>query len=90
MTDWLFFASDERLGAIRPDGTGERYPDFGLPDERQWRMGYVSPDGGEAELYSLESGKTWSYDFGVLWHIPAQHAYSESDRHAQDGADQIV
>ena len=63
MTDWLFFASDQRLGAIRPDGTGECYPNFGLPDQRQWLMGYVAPGGGEAELYSLESGKSWRYDF---------------------------
>ncbi|HJN18465.1 MAG TPA: serine/threonine protein kinase [Armatimonadota bacterium] len=63
LTDWVFFASDGRLGAIRPDGTGECYPDFALPTQRDWRMGYVSPDGREAELYSLESGKCWRYDF---------------------------
>ena len=63
LTDWLFFASEQRLGAIRPDGTGECYPDFSLPSQRQWRMGYVSPDGREAELYGLDSGKNWNYDF---------------------------
>jgi Tol biopolymer transport system component len=63
LTDWLFFASEQRLGAIRPDGTGECYPDFSLPSQRQWRMGYVSPDGREAELYGLDTGKSWRYDF---------------------------
>lgn len=61
--DWLFFASDLRLGAVQPDGTGECYPDFGLPEQRQWRMGYVSPDGQEAELYGLDNGKSWNYNF---------------------------
>ena len=63
LTDWLFFASDGRLGAIRPDGTEECYPSFSLPSQRDWRMGYVSPNGREAELYSLDSGMSWSYDF---------------------------
>lgn len=63
LTDWLFFATDLRLGAVRPDGSGECFPDFGLPEQRQWRMGYVSPDGREAELYGLDNGKSWNYDF---------------------------
>ena len=49
MEDWIFFASEQRLGAIRPDGTGEVYPDFGLPGQQQWRMGYVSADGRETD-----------------------------------------
>jgi len=63
LTDWIFFASEHRLGAIRPDGTGECYPDFSLPSQKNWRMGYVSTDGREAELYGLDSGKSWNYNF---------------------------
>ena len=63
LTDWLFFASDQRLGAIRTDGSGECYPDFGLPGQRQWRLGYVSPDGREAELHAPDTGKNYCYDF---------------------------
>jgi hypothetical protein len=60
--EWIFFASEGRLGAIRPDGTGEHYPDFGLPALRLWRMHSVSLDGREAELLTPDSGKWWRYD----------------------------
>jgi len=63
LTDWIFFASELRLGVVRPDGTGERYPEFSLPKQHEWRMGHVSADGREADLYSLHSGKSWRYEF---------------------------
>lgn len=63
LTDWIFFSSEQRLGVIKPDGSDESYPDFALASQSVWRMGYVSPDGREAELYSLESGQSWNYDF---------------------------
>lgn len=62
LTDWLFFASDQRLGAIRPDGTGECYPLFSLPQQRQWRLGEVSGEGRELELAAPDTGKTYRYD----------------------------
>ena len=71
MTDMIFFISDQRIGAIRPDGSGECYPDFTLPEETHWRLGYVSPDGRWAEISNLpfygvqstEPLRKWRYDF---------------------------
>ena len=42
LTGWLFFASDGRLGAIQPNGTGECYPAFSLPSQRKWRIATTS------------------------------------------------
>ena len=69
LTDVLFFRTEmvqanwrTRIGVIRPDGSGECYPDFALPDEIHLVLGYVSPDGRQAELNSPASGKNWRYD----------------------------
>ena len=67
LTDMLvYFAFDskrERVGVIRPDGTGESYPYFTLPEQSGLRMGQVSPDGRYAELMNLSAKKYWRYDF---------------------------
>ncbi len=64
LTDMLvYFAQDAtRVGVILPDGTGESYPEFGLPKQSALRMGYVSPDGRTVELMNLSEGKYWLYD----------------------------
>lgn len=67
LTDMLvYFAVDskrERVGVIRPDGTGESFPTFALPEQSGLRMGQVSPDGRYAELMNLSAKKYWRYDF---------------------------
>jgi Tol biopolymer transport system component len=64
MTDMIVFftANAQRVGAIRPDGSNERYPEFGLAGQ-PLRMGKVSADGKQAELLNLRDSKTWRYDF---------------------------
>ena len=51
LTETLFFRSDGRLGAIRPDGTGESYPTF------IGYMEYVFPDGTQAVFFSQDPPK---------------------------------
>lgn len=42
------------LGFINPDGTGERYPDFGKPDQLSWVFGPQFADGRRIVLTSYE------------------------------------
>jgi TolB protein len=42
------------LGFIRPDGSGERYPDFGQPGQRSWVFGPLFADGRRIMLTSYE------------------------------------
>lgn len=64
LTDMIvyFTVKAQRVGAIRPDGSNERYPEFGLGGQ-PLRMGKVSPDGKQAELLNLRDSKYWRYDF---------------------------
>jgi TolB protein len=54
MTDVIFFLSDRRVGAIRPGGSGESYPEFTAPNQVYWQLGYLFPDGRQAVLWSQE------------------------------------
>ena len=54
MYDTLVYISDKHIGAIRPDGTGECYPEFTAPNQIYWQMGYIFPDGLQAILWSQE------------------------------------
>jgi len=56
-TDMIFYVSDKRIGAIRPDGTGECAPHFSAPNQATWQMEYVFPDGTQAVLLSQEPPK---------------------------------
>lgn len=65
------------LGFIKPDGSDERYPDFGQPGQRSWVLGPIFGDGRRIILTSYEdtnlqkvrSGKVvtrdWCYDFAA-------------------------
>jgi len=57
MTDVIFYISDRRIGAIRPDGGGECYPEFSTPDQVYWQLAYLFPDGRQAVLWSQEPPK---------------------------------
>lgn len=57
MTDVIFFGSDQRVGAIRPDGSDESYPEFSQPNQVSWQMGAIFPDGCRAALRSQEPPK---------------------------------
>lgn len=62
------------LGFINPDGTGERYPDFGKPDQQSWVFGPQFEDGFFIVLTSYEDDnlakvragevmtRNWTYD----------------------------
>jgi Tol biopolymer transport system component len=50
----LVFITNNRAGVIRPDGTGEAYPEFSAPNQLHWRIGHVFPDGAHAMLWSQE------------------------------------
>ena len=65
LTDMIvyFTSNAQRVGAIRPDGSNERYPTFSLPPETPLRMGKVSKDGKTAEVLNLKDSKYWRYDF---------------------------
>lgn len=65
LTDMIVYFTDNarRVGAIRPDGSNERYPTFGLPSDTPLRMGKVSKDGTTAEVLNLKDSKYWRYDF---------------------------
>ena len=59
------------LGLIKPDGTAERYPDFGQPTQRSWGFGPQFSDGRRIFLASYEdtnitkvrSGKVVTHDW---------------------------
>jgi len=52
--DVIFYISNRRVGVIRPDGTGERYPEFSAPCQVYWQLGYLFPDRRQAVLWSQE------------------------------------
>ena len=52
--DVIFYISDARVGVVRPDGTGERYPEFRAPNQVYWQLAHVFPDGRQAVLWSQE------------------------------------
>ncbi|MBM3239240.1 serine/threonine protein kinase [Candidatus Poribacteria bacterium] len=53
------FASRGRIGMINPDGTGERYLDFDVPNQVMWQFGPQFSDGRRIILHSYEDAKTW-------------------------------
>jgi len=52
--DTVFFVSRKRIGVIRPDGSGECYPEFPVPSQAYWQLGMVFRDGRRAVLWSQE------------------------------------
>ena len=54
MVDVIFYISDRRIGVIRPNGSGERYPRFDAPNQVYWQLSYVFSDGCRAVLWSQE------------------------------------
>ncbi|HOF90068.1 MAG TPA: hypothetical protein PLZ36_18490, partial [Armatimonadota bacterium] len=54
LTEVIFFISDRRVGMIRPDGSGERYPAFSAPNQVSWQLNDLFPDGRQAILWSQE------------------------------------
>jgi len=52
--DFIFYISDKRIGAIRPDGTDECYPELSVPNQAYWQLGMVFKDGRRAVLCSQE------------------------------------
>ena len=80
ITQVITFASRGRIGIINPDGTGERYLDFDVPNQAIWQFGPQFQDGRRILLHSYEDGRTWlgnvrshiwSYDLanGVLTEV---------------------
>jgi TolB protein len=63
-TDVIFYISKAHIGAIRPDGSGECYPQFSAPNQVYWGLGYVFPDGRQAVLYSEEPPQNPKAAFG--------------------------
>lgn len=59
------------LGFIRPDGTGERYPDFKQPTQRSWVFGPLFADRQrmiltsfeEVDITKVRSGKVLTHDW---------------------------
>jgi len=47
---------------INPDGTGERYLDFDVPNQAMWQFGPQFSDGRRIILHSYEDEKTWTHD----------------------------
>jgi TolB protein len=52
--DFIFFNSSNRIGVIKPDGTGERYLAFDVPNQNLWQMRLPFPDGRRVVLVSQE------------------------------------
>ncbi|MBI1925098.1 PD40 domain-containing protein [Candidatus Poribacteria bacterium] len=59
ITQVITFASRGRIGIINPDGTGERYLDFDVPNQAIWQFGPQFQDGRRILLHSYEDGRTW-------------------------------
>ena len=57
LRDILFFVSNQRIGAINPDGSGECCPQFNIPSFEHCQIEYVFPDGQEAVLLSQDPPK---------------------------------
>jgi len=53
------FASRGRIGMINPNGIGERYLDFEVPNQVMWQFGPQFSDGRRIILHSYEDAKTW-------------------------------
>jgi len=59
------------LGFIRPDGSGERYPEFRPPDQKSWVFGPLFSDGRRivltsyenTDLKSVRSGRVITHDW---------------------------
>jgi hypothetical protein len=54
------------LGFIRPDGSGERYPDFDQPNQRSWVFGPLFADGRRLILTSFEDTDTTNIRSGKV------------------------
>ena len=52
--DFIFFNSSNRIGVIKPDGTGEHYLAFDVPNQNLWQMRLPFPDGRRVVLVSQE------------------------------------
>ena len=80
------------LGFIQPDGGGERYPDFGRPEQKSWGFGPLFSDGRRIVLCSYEdvdgtkvrSGKVvthdWIYDLVSGRLVPALELNRQADQ----------
>lgn len=63
MIDVIFFISNQRIGAIRPDGSDECYPEFTEPNQVYWQLMTVLPDGKQAVLWSQEPQRNPKADY---------------------------
>lgn len=72
----ITFASQGRIGLINPDGTGERYLDFDVPNQVMWQFGPQFSDGRRIILHSYEDAKTWRGN--VQSHIWIYDLHSET------------
>ncbi len=80
------------LGFIKPDGTDERYPDFGQPEQRSWVFGPQFSDGrrvmlcsyADADRARVRSGKVvtrdWIYDLQTGQLQPASEKNRQADQ----------
>ena len=80
------------LGLIRPDGSGEEYPEFHQPDQKSWVFGPQFSDGQRIILCSYEdvgvtqvrSGKVvtrdWIYDLQTASLVPAMEKNRQADQ----------
>lgn len=55
----ISFLSRGRIGLIEPDGTGERYLDFDVPDQAGWQFGPQFADPRRILVHSFEDNRTW-------------------------------
>lgn len=75
MKSVVAFSSRGRVGLVGEDGRGERYLDFGRPEQKSWQLGPAFGDGRRVVALSLEDTTTsrvvkgmvtshvWIYDF---------------------------
>jgi len=52
--DFIFFNSSNRIGVIEPEGTGEHYLAFDVPNQDVWQMRFAFSDGRRLALASQE------------------------------------
>ena len=64
LTDVILYLSNGRVGAIRPDGSDECYPEFTAPNQVHWQLIYVFPDRRQAVLFSQEPPRNPRAAFG--------------------------
>jgi TolB protein len=55
--DFIFFSSSNRIGVIEPNGKGEHYLSFDVPNQNLWQFRFPFSDGRRALLASLEPPK---------------------------------